>query len=176
MPLLGKESNVPHVDARLLQQFILDNITPKKCYIAANGIQDHKEFVELCKERLGDIYEVPEHLYKRQKSEYIGGEFRRFEETPTISIQLAYESCSWVDPEIYAYIVMRSILGNAMAFSSGGPGKGMYCRTVTHMMQQYGFVMSASVISSHFMDSGLFGIKAVGPGSHSVDLLSAILE
>ena len=67
-----------------------------------------------------------------------------------ISMQLAYESCAWTSEEIHAYIVMRSIIGNAMAFSSGGPGKGMYCRTITHMMQQYGYVNSASVISSHF--------------------------
>lgn len=54
----------------------MDNITPSKCVIAANGIQNHNEFVELVKERLGDIYPVPEHEYQRQTSEYIGGEFR----------------------------------------------------------------------------------------------------
>jgi mitochondrial-processing peptidase subunit alpha len=93
-----------------------------------------------------------------------------------VSMQLAYEACPWTAEEIHAFVVMRSIIGSATAFSSGGPGKGMYCRSITHMMQQYGFVQSANVISSHFMDSGLFGIKAVGPGSHSMDLLSSMLE
>lgn len=91
-------------------------------------------------------------------------------------MQLVYESVPWTHKDIYAYIVMRSILGSAAAFSSGGPGKGMYCRTITQMMQRYGCIMSAQCISSHFVDSGLFGIKAIGPGSHSVDILSCILE
>ena len=38
------------------------------------------------------------------------------------------------------------------------------------------FVQSASVIASQFMDTGLFGLKVQGPGSHSVNILSAILE
>lgn len=71
---------------------------------------------------------------------------------------------------------MRTIIGSATAFSSGGPGKGMYCRAVTHLMQRHNFIDSAAVIGSHFTDSGLFGITVQGPGSHSIDLLSVALE
>lgn len=38
MPRLGLESNVGNLDARCLQQFIMDNITPKKCLIVGSGI------------------------------------------------------------------------------------------------------------------------------------------
>jgi len=38
MPRLGLEKNVGYLDARVLQQFIMDNITPKKCLIVASGI------------------------------------------------------------------------------------------------------------------------------------------
>ena len=38
MPLLGRESNISQIDSRLLQQFIMDNITPAKCVIVANGV------------------------------------------------------------------------------------------------------------------------------------------
>lgn len=68
MPLMGRESNIAQIDARMLQQFIMDNITPAKCVIVANGVQNHSEFVELVKERLGDYQPLPEHLYTRQKS------------------------------------------------------------------------------------------------------------
>ena len=89
---------------------------------------------------------------------------------------MAFESVPWTHEDIYAYVVMRSIIGSAAAFSSGGPGKGMYCRAITHMMQRHGCILSANCIASHFIDSGLFGIKAIGPGSHPVDILSSILE
>ena len=61
MPRLGLSKNVDNIDARLLQQFIMDNITPRKCLIVASGVKNHKEYVDLVKERLGNLYPVPEH-------------------------------------------------------------------------------------------------------------------
>lgn len=60
----------------------MDNITPKKCLIVASGVQNHKEYVDLVKERLGDMLPVPEHNYQRASSKYIGGEHRQWTETP----------------------------------------------------------------------------------------------
>merc|ERR1719243_161196 len=63
MPLMGTAGNIGNIDARMLQQFIMDNITPKKCLIVASGVKNHSEYVELVKERLGDMHGVPEHEY-----------------------------------------------------------------------------------------------------------------
>lgn len=71
---------------------------------------------------------------------------------------------------------MNTLVGSATGFSSGGPGKGMYCRAVTNMMQQHAFLNSASAINSHFTDSGLFGMTVEGPASHSAELLSVMVE
>ena len=60
----------------------MDNITPKKCLIVASGVKNHKEFVDLVKERIGEILPVPEHEFTREKSEYIGGEAREWTESP----------------------------------------------------------------------------------------------
>jgi predicted Zn-dependent peptidase len=95
MPRLGLEKNTDNIDARMLQQFIMDNITPRKCLIVASGVQNHKEYVDLVKERLGDMLPVPEHNFQRQSAEYIGGELRTWTETPQTSITLAFESCPW---------------------------------------------------------------------------------
>jgi predicted Zn-dependent peptidase len=94
-PLYGLEGNVGNVDARMLQKFIMDNVTPEKCLIVANGVQKHDEFVALCKERLGEFLPVPEHQYTRTPSQYIGGEFRNWTETPNTSITVAFEGASW---------------------------------------------------------------------------------
>jgi len=82
MPRNGLEHNLDYIDARMLQQFILENITPKKCIIVASGIKNHHEFVDLVKDRLGELLPVPEHQYQRKKSEYIGGEYRTWSESP----------------------------------------------------------------------------------------------
>ena len=176
MPRLGLHGNIDNLDARVLQKFIMDNITPKKCLIVASGVRNHREYVDLVKERLGELLTVPEHLYTREKAEYIGGETRQWTETPNTSITLGFESVSWTDPDVAAFHVANTMLGSATAFSSGGPGKGMYCRTVTNLMQNYDFVDSASSINSHFTDSGIFGLTVEGPGSHSADLMSVALD
>jgi processing peptidase subunit alpha len=154
----------------------MDNITPKKCLIVASGVQNHQEYVDLVKERLGDMLPVPEHNFKRAQSEYIGGEFRQWTETPNTAITLAFESCPWSSGDVPAYYVMNQLIGSATAFSTGGPGKGMHCRAITNLMQKYNFVDGASAVNSHFSDSGLFGMTIEGPGSHSQELMSVLVE
>lgn len=82
MPRLGFENNIEQIDARMLQQFVLDNITPKKCLIVASGIKSHQEFVDVVRERLGDLLPVPESQFERNASQYIGGELRNWTESP----------------------------------------------------------------------------------------------
>ena len=72
--------------------------------------------------------------------------------------------------------MINTLVGNATSFSSGGPGKGMYCRAITNMMQRYNFVDGVQSLNTHFGDSGLFGLTIEGPGSHSQDLLAVLLD
>lgn len=176
MPRLGLQKNVDNLDARCLQQFIMDNITPRKCLIVASGVKNHKEYVDLVKERLGNLYPVPEHEFTRTPAQYIGGEYRQWAETPATTITLAFESCPWTSPDLHTYYVMNQLIGSATAFSSGGPGKGMHCRAITNMMQKNAFVDGASALNHHFTDSGLFGITVEGSGSHSQDLMNLAIE
>ncbi len=176
MPRLGLEHNLDNIDARMLQQFIMDNVTPRKCLIVASGVKNHKEYVELVKERLGELLPVPEHQYQRAQSEYIGGEYRTWTETPNTNITVAFESVPWKHEDVPAFYLMNTLIGSATSFSSGGPGKGMYCRAITNLMQRHNFVDGASAVNHHFSDSGLFGLSIEGPGSHSQELYSVLLE
>lgn len=158
----------------MLQQFIMENVTPRKCLIVASGVQNHAEYLDLVRERLGELLPVPEHNYERSPSEYIGGDFRTWGETPATSITLAFEACKWQNKDIPVYYLMSQLLGSASAFSSGGPGKGMHSRAVTNLMQKHSCVDGASAFNSHFTDSGLFGMTIEGPGAQS-DELSKLL-
>lgn len=116
MPVYGLESNIDNIDAKVLQKFVMDNITPKKCIIVANGIKNHQEFVDLVKERLGELLPVPEHFYQRKGAEYIGGESRIWTETPQTNIVLAFESVPWSHPDMPAFSVMQTLVGQASNF------------------------------------------------------------
>lgn len=142
MPKVGFESNIDNIDAKMLQNFQLGNITPEKVTIIANGVQRHKEFVDLANYTLGALNPVRESEYARTGSQYIGGEFRTFTETPETNIILAYQSVPWTHELMPAFAVLHSLFGSATGFSVGGPGKGMFNRAYTN-----------SNFNSHFSSS-----------------------
>ena len=110
MPRLGNASNCININKNLLQDFRNENFTPKKTLIVASGIQDHKEFVDLCKEFKYDDHEYfsgAQDNFVRQKAQYLGGEYRAWAESPSTQITLAFESCPWSSDDVHTYYVMN---------------------------------------------------------------------
>ncbi|QIW94589.1 hypothetical protein AMS68_000107 [Peltaster fructicola] len=80
---------------------------------------------------------------------------------PRVSyIHLAFESLPIDSPDIYALATLQTLLGGGGSFSAGGPGKGMYSRLYTNVLNQYGWVENCVAFNHAYTDSGLFGISA----------------
>lgn len=80
---------------------------------------------------------------------------------PRVShIHLAFESLPIGSPDIYALATLQTLLGGGGSFSAGGPGKGMYSRLYTNVLNQYGWVENCHAFNHAYSDSGLFGISA----------------
>jgi predicted Zn-dependent peptidase len=139
-------------------------------------VKNHSEFVNLTKERLGEFLPVPEHQYERSESQYIGGEYRNWTETPNTSITVAFEGANWSSSEQPVFQVISALLGSTDAISRSRAGNGLLSRAVTHLSQQHSFVDRAYVTNAHFSDSGIFGFTVEGPGSHSTELMEVLLE
>jgi processing peptidase subunit alpha len=45
---------------------------------------------------------------------------------------------SWHSEDIYALCVLQMLMGGGSSFSSGGPGKGMYSRLYSRVLNQHG--------------------------------------
>ncbi|RKF63048.1 Mitochondrial-processing peptidase subunit alpha [Erysiphe neolycopersici] len=75
-------------------------------------------------------------------------------------IHLAFESLAVSSEDIYALATIQTLLGGGGSFSAGGPGKGMYSRLYTNVLNQYGWVESCVAFNHSYTDSGLFGISA----------------
>jgi len=176
MPKLGTAGGVDNIDARSLQQFMMENITPKKCLIVGGGVHNHNEFVDLVKERIGEILPVPEHAYERQAAQYIGGEYRSWSESPQTNITLAFESAPWNSEDVFPSFVAATLLGNANSSQRNQPGHGRYNRASENLVQKHNFVDRANAVNHHFSDTGLFGISVEGPGANSEDLMRAAVE
>ncbi|KAL2753271.1 hypothetical protein ACRALDRAFT_1065399 [Sodiomyces alcalophilus JCM 7366] len=80
---------------------------------------------------------------------------------PTFShIHLAFEGLPISSDDIYALATLQTLLGGGGSFSAGGPGKGMYSRLYTNVLNQHGWVESCVAFNHSYTDSGLFGISA----------------
>lgn len=79
---------------------------------------------------------------------------------PLSHVHLAFEAPSISSPDIYALATLQTLLGGGGSFSAGGPGKGMYSRLYTHVLNQHGWVESCVAFNNSFTDSGIFGIAA----------------
>ena len=75
-------------------------------------------------------------------------------------LHLAFEAVPIGADDIYALATLQTLLGGGGSFSAGGPGKGMYSRLYTNVLNQHGWVESCVAFNHSYTDSGLFGISA----------------
>lgn len=98
---------------------------------------------------------------------------------PLSHVHLAFESLPISSEDIYALATLQTLLGGGGSFSAGGPGKGMYSRLYTNVLNQHGWVESCVAFSHSYTDSGLFGIAAAcepGRVGHMVDVMCRELQ
>jgi processing peptidase subunit alpha len=87
-------------------------------------------------------------------------------------IHLAFEALPISSDDIYALATLQTLLGGGGSFSAGGPGKGMYSRLYTNVLNQHGWVESCVAFNHSYTDSGLFGISS----SCSPNRVTAMLD
>ena len=91
-------------------------------------------------------------------------------------IHLAFEALPISSPDIYALATLQTLLGGGGSFSAGGPGKGMYSRLYTNVLNQYGWVESCTAFNLSYTDSGLFGIAAACSPNRIVQMLEVMCK
>ncbi|KAF2432463.1 mitochondrial-processing peptidase subunit alpha [Tothia fuscella] len=89
-------------------------------------------------------------------------------------IHLAFEALPISSPDIYALATLQTLLGGGGSFSAGGPGKGMYSRLYTNVLNQHGWVESCIAFNHSYSDSGLFGISASCSPAHVTSMLDVM--
>ncbi|GAA5828410.1 hypothetical protein JCM11251_006232 [Rhodosporidiobolus azoricus] len=94
-------------------------------------------------------------------------------------VYVAYEGLPIHDDDIYALATLQVLLGGGGSFSAGGPGKGMYSRLYTSVLNQYHAVDFCSAFHHCYLDSGLFGLSiSVHPSflNRTPDLIAQQLD
>lgn len=173
--------NLDSMSAEKLKKFRNRWITPNRAVVCAVGV-DHDKLVQMAEDYFGS-WEVPdeesllEQRFLSTPAKYTGGTFvydtSSLPQSPNpddmtlTHCQIAFESFGAVDPDIYSLATLGSLLGGGGSFSAGGPGKGMYTRLYTQVLNQNGWIESCNVINHSHRDSGLFGITASVPSDEA---------
>ena len=97
----------------------------------------------------------------RSPVNYTGG--HRFIHDPSLEfdhLYLTFEGSGIHDQDIYALATIQILLGGGGSFSAGGPGKGMYSRLYTHILNHYAQIDHCAAFHHIYTDSSLFGLYA----------------
>lgn len=89
-------------------------------------------------------------------------------------IHIGFEAFPITHDRIYALATLQTLLGGGGSFSAGGPGKGMYSRLYTNVLNQHGWVESCIAYNHSYTDSGLFGISASCSPTRTPDMLEVM--
>lgn len=72
--------------------------------------------------------------------------------------------------------VLNMMMGGGGSFSAGGPGKGMYTRLYTNVLNRYHWLYSATAYNHAYNDTGLFCIHASSTPTHIRELVEVIVH
>ncbi|KAF9270658.1 LuxS/MPP-like metallohydrolase [Marasmius fiardii PR-910] len=75
-------------------------------------------------------------------------------------LYVAFEGTGIHDDDVYTLATMQVLLGGGGSFSAGGPGKGMYSRLYTHILNLFQAVDHCASFHHIYTDSSLFGLFA----------------
>ena len=155
-PLYMPKRNIEKIGAEQLFRFCDEHYVANRMILAGAGV-DHAEFVELAKKYFGNARSgaatpaVP-------PTKYVGGEQRLKAESPFTQVALSFDVGGWKSEHLLPVCVLHMLLGGGSSFSPGGPGKGMYSRLYTNLLNQHHWVESATAFNSIHNEVGVLGV------------------
>ncbi|KXS19583.1 LuxS/MPP-like metallohydrolase [Gonapodya prolifera JEL478] len=173
-PLLCPPETLEIISPETINTFRSTWYTPNRMVLAAVGYP-HDELVKLAEEHFGSMSPPASDVLSLQSqlslpTQYTGGV--AFLNTlgappppnpdivPLTHVHLAFEAVHATSPDIYPLATLNTLMGGGGSFSAGGPGKGMYSRLYTQVLNRHHWVESCQCFNFPYSDSGLFGISA----------------
>ncbi|TMW60009.1 hypothetical protein Poli38472_000051 [Pythium oligandrum] len=147
----------------------------EKMVIAGSGV-DHKTLVQMTERLFAKLPRAENtETLKPAPVEYKGGLYTIDNpDTPFSYVSVAFPTGGWHDEDLVPMCVLQTLLGGGDSFSAGGPGKGMYSRLYTSVLNRFYWVESAFAVTSIHSDVGLLGIYGAGVPNHTSNLVALL--
>ncbi|KAM7542222.1 hypothetical protein Aperf_G00000000432 [Anoplocephala perfoliata] len=183
--------SIDRISRHNLMQFMASYYRPERTVIVGVGV-DHDELVKNVELSFlpwetsygKEILEME--LFKPDDSVpvYYGGEItldRDLSQYHAPMPEFAHcviglEGCGSLHPDFVASCLLNSLLGGGGSFSAGGPGKGMYSRLYTNVLNQYHWVNSAQATNHVYADAGIFAVAGSAEPSNLHRLIRVLVN
>ncbi|KAJ9583883.1 hypothetical protein L9F63_021775, partial [Diploptera punctata] len=196
LPKICPEGNINVIDRNLLFTYLKHHYAPQRMVVAGVGI-DHNALVESVQKYFVDtkpIWEVDTDLTAGVRdmkvdnsiAQYTGGMVQEECVIPLYAglsglpelahVVIGLEGCSHQDPDFIPICVLNMMMGGGGSFSAGGPGKGMYTRLYTNVLNRYVQYRIATAYNHAYTDSGLFCIHASAPPQNVRDMVEVLVR
>lgn len=180
---LAPVDRIANLDTNVVKAFLSKYFVASRMVLAASGVE-HERLVALANKYFKDLPKSssteksddtkhPEMTTSR--AIYQGGEVIMNHPDSIMSYAaLAFDTASWHEDDLVPICVLQTLLGGGDSFSAGGPGKGMYSRLYTSVLNRYHWVESASAFTSIHADAGLIGIYGAATPEHTHNLVAIL--
>lgn len=197
LPKMCLEENLDRITPSLMFNYLKHNHTPDRMVLAGVGVE-HEKLVELAQKYFvdqtatwvsnPDIASKEPITIERSKALYTGGMQAIEADLSNVSLgptplpnlahfQLGFEVCSHLDLDEFVIVcVMNMLMGGGGSFSAGGPGKGMFTRLFTNVLNRYHWVHSSTAHNSSYEDTGLFYIQSSSDPSQLKNLVDIVIH
>lgn len=185
LPKVCPQEYVDNIDRGVILNYLMNHYTPERMVVAAVGV-DHEPFVEFVQKYFVDMKptwhdEDTKHFIQevdKSVAQYTGGLEQEEcviplypgSDLPELShVVIGLESCGHGDKDFVATCVLNMMMGGGGSFSAGGPGKGMYTRLYTNVLNRYHWMFNATAYNHAYGDTGLFCVHTASPPNRVYD-------
>lgn len=180
LPKICPHENLEKIDRNVLLTYLKNHNTPERMVVAGVGV-NHDDLVK----QVERFFVSDEPIWNKEKidtrgvnsvdssvAQYTGGSKTEECDIPIYAasglpelahIVIGLEGVSHQDNDFIPACVLNIMMGGGGSFSAGGPGKGMYTRLYTNVLNIYHWMFSATAYNHAYADTGLFCIHASAP-------------
>jgi len=193
LPKVCPEENIGKISRQTLYTYLKAFHRPERMVVAGVGV-DHDFLVEAAQRHFVErkpVWEGEEGLAMVQTdssvAQYTGGLATLEKDLSAVSLGptpmpelghlvVGLESVGHQHPDFIPFCVLNMMMGGGGSFSAGGPGKGMYTRLYTRVLNKYHWLYSATAYNHAYNDSGIFCIHASCHPQSMVEMTQVLVK
>ncbi|KAG8225571.1 hypothetical protein J437_LFUL002088 [Ladona fulva] len=186
LPKICPEDNIQKIDRSTLFTYLSQHYAPDRMVVAGVGV-DHNALVESVQRHFEErkpaweedsslLLPVKDLEVDHSIAQYTGGLVQEMCEIPVHAgpsglpelahVVVGLEAVGHQHPDFIATCVLNMVMGGGGSFSAGGPGKGMYTRLYTNVLNRHHWMFNATAYNHAYVDTGLFCIHASAPPNY----------